>query len=99
MDNNHNTTACGLSFLCIMLTFRNKKLSTGPNKEDGFAVSANMAYDEVNLECTLGEELYEVPDWEAQSDEGHYELTEHPATTDSPPAAPVYDTVDGQRAE
>ena len=53
-----------------------------------------MAYGEVKLESTLKGELYEEPDRMVRSDQGHYELTEHPATTTSPPAAPpVYDTV------
>ena len=55
-----------------------------------------MAYGEVKLEST---QLYEEPDRVVRSDQGHYELTEHPAASDSPPAAPVYDTVEGQRAE
>ena len=76
--------------------FRNKKSSLKLNKKDDFAVSANMAYGEVKLEST---QLYEEPDRVVRSDQGHYELTEHPAITDSPPAAPVYDTVEGQRAE
>ena len=71
------------------------------NKRDDFAVSANLAYGEVKLESTQrGEsELYVVPDRVVRSDQGHYELTGYPATTNSPPAAPVYDTVEGQRAE
>ena len=66
---------------------------------DNFAVSANMAYGEVKLERTRARrgELYEEPDRVVQSDQGHYELIEHPVTTSSPPAAPVYDTVEGQR--
>ena len=75
-------------------TSRNKRSSI---KKDDFAVSANMAYGEVKLESTLKGELYEEPDRLVRSDQGHYELTEPPVTTDSPPAAPVYDTVEGQR--
>ena len=77
---------------------RNKKSSLKLNRKDDFAVSANMAYSEVKLESTLRGELYEEPDKVVWSDQlhGHNELTEHPVTTDSPP---VYDRVDGQRAE
>ena len=66
------------------------------NLWDDFAVSANMAYGEVKLDSTLNGELHEEPDRVVQFDQGHYDLTEHPAITDSPPTAPVYDTVEGQ---
>ena len=58
-------------------------------------MSANLAYGEVKLESTgLRGELYEEPGRLVRSD---HELTEHSVTTNSPPAAPVYDTVDGER--
>ena len=65
------------------------------NRKDTFAVSANLAYGEVNLKKKGG--LYEEPERVVQSDEGHYELTDYPGTTNGPPEAPVYDTVDAQR--
>ena len=63
-------------------------MSRRPND---FPVSANLAYGEVMLES-----VYQEPDKVVK---GRYELTEYPAIKDGPPAAPVYDTVRGRRAE
>ena len=84
-----------------MNTFRYKRLSLNLNKKDDFAVSANLAYGEVTVDSTLKGESYEEPDRVVKSDqpEGHYEVTEHPVTTASPPAAPVYDAVKGRGIE
>ena len=66
-------------------------------------MSANLAYGEAMVESTLKGASFEEPDRVVQSDmqpEGHYEVTEHPDTTNTPPpAAPVYDTVEGRKAE
>ena len=87
-------TECTLLILCS----RNKKSSTKLNKKGDFAVSSNLAYGKVKLKSTMKKGgLYEEPDRVVQSDEGHYEFTEYPGTTDGPPEAPVYDTVDVQR--
>ena len=75
------------------------KFSISLNKRDNFAVSANQAYSEMRLERRHRGESYKEPDMVVRSDQGCYELTEHPVTTDSPPAAPVYETVKGCREE
>ena len=76
-------------FYLLVIAFRKKKLSMRPNKRDDFAVSANLAYGEVKLEHTSKGELYEESDRVVGSDQGHYEPTERPTTTNSPLAAPV----------
>ena len=80
--------------MSFVVTFRNKKLSTRPNNNDDCAVSTNLAYDDVKLKNTPKGELYEEPNRVVLSDQGHYELTEHPVTTNSPP---MYDTVESRR--
>ena len=67
------------------LSFR-KKIAT----KDDFAVSANVAYGEVNIEDT--EAVYENVNKVARSVEGDDELIEHPEGGELPvgqPAAPV----------
>ena len=65
-------------------------------------MSANLAYGEAMVGSIVKGALFEEPDRVVQSDlqpEGHYEVTEQPDTTNNPPPAPVYDTVEGRKAD